>query len=67
MPTEVEPQELPGCIWRDDLQAWAAGYKISGKSGRKVFGADSVDRQNAINWLKNARSLRRKEGGGASL
>jgi site-specific recombinase XerD len=60
-----EPQQVHGVYWREDREAWAARYKINGKLVRKVFGPDPVDRQSAINWLEDARSLKRKEGAGA--
>jgi hypothetical protein len=60
MERQSEPEEVHGVYWREERDAWAARYKINGKLVRKVFGPNATDRQNAINWLEDARSLRRK-------
>ena len=60
-----ERRQVHGVYWREDREAWAARYKINGKLIRKVFGPNPVDRQGAIDWLEDARSLKRKEGAGA--
>ena len=57
-----ETGDVHGVYWREDRQAWAARYKINGKLVRKVFGPADLDRQNAVDWLEDARSLKRKEG-----
>ena len=38
--------QVHGVYWREDRGAWAARYKINCKLVRKLFGPDSVDRQN---------------------
>lgn len=55
-------ETVPGVTWREDRQRWTAGYKVNGKWVRKSFGPKSVDRQAAIDWLEDSRSLRRREG-----
>lgn len=56
------PQQVQGVYWREDREAWAARYKVNGKLVRKVFGPNPEDRKQAVAWLEDARSLRRKEG-----
>lgn len=58
----AKPQRVNGVYWREDRDAWAARYKVGGKLVRKVFGPTPKDRQDAIAWLEDARSLKRKEG-----
>lgn len=60
-----KPQDVHGVYWRDDREAWAARYKINGKLVRKIFGPNPEDRGEAIAWLEDVRSLKRKEGADA--
>lgn len=57
-----KPQQVQGVYWRDDREVWAARYKVNGKLVRKVFGPNPEDRKRALEWLEDARSLKRKEG-----
>lgn len=56
------PKQVRGVYWREDRNAWAARYKVNGQPVRKVFGPYPEDRQAAIAWLEDVRSLKRKEG-----
>ena len=60
-----KPQKIRGVYWREDRNAWAAQYRANGKLVRKVFGPKPEDRQQAVAWLEDARSLKRKEGANA--
>lgn len=57
-----KPKQVQGVYWREDRNAWAARFKVDGKLVRKVFGPYPEDRQQAVAWLEDVRSLRRKEG-----
>jgi len=57
-----QPKEVQGVYWREDRNAWAARFKVNGKLIRKVFGPNSEDRIEAVAWLEDVRSLKRREG-----
>lgn len=57
--------DVSGVFWREDRQAWAARYKVNGKLVRKVFGSTPRDRKEAIEWLEDARRVRREDGASA--
>jgi len=60
--TNIAFAKVRGVYWREDRNAWAAQFRVNSKLVRKVFGPNPEDRQQAIEWLEDARSLKRKEG-----
>ena len=61
MPRGKQLQKVRGIRYRADREQWEAMYKVGGNRVRKSF----RDRGEAIAWLEDARSLRRKEGSDA--
>ena len=57
-----QPKQVQGVYWREDRTAWAARFKVNGKLVRKVFGPNPEDRLEAVAWLEDVRSLKRREG-----
>lgn len=62
MPRGRKAKDVNGVYWREDRHAWAARYKVNGKLVRKVFGTTAKDRAAAIEWLEDARRVRREDG-----